>query len=371
MIEERKKPCFAGLQELLISHYNQDVFSAASIAFSHPLIDGLGNCLVNCGTTGEKKGDPVNQSTMFDLASLTKPLVTLLCVLSLIEKKKISWDEPLDSLLCCRVPRPLNKINLFSLLCHSSGLPAHRNYWQDGLLCGKKDRKVWLKEKILQELPEYEIGKTNIYSDLGYMLLGFVVEEKAKKNLANYWYEKIADPLGIRKELNFPIFPAGKNKEKYVTTGSCNWSQATLKGIVHDDNSRALGGIYGHAGLFGSVSAVLLLCQELLCLMKEKKTRLPISAETFRKACLPVGKSEWTTGFNMPSGYGSSSGRYFSKESIGHLGFTGTSFWIDPNKELIVVFLTNRVIKGDDQRAIKKLRPKVHNFIVEGLRHKR
>ena len=178
-------------------------------------------------------------------------------------------------------------------------------------------------------------------------------------------------PLGLKESLHYPRSCNKIKKERYVATGTCRWSGRRLKGIVHDDNCRFYGEICGHAGLFGTAPAVLALCRELLLLLKGERSRLTISPEVFAQACSPLGTSEWTAGFNRRSDDESSSGDYFSSQSIGHLGFTGTSFWIDPEQDLVVVILTNRVIKGDDQEGIKKLRPEIHNMIVEHLRTER
>jgi CubicO group peptidase (beta-lactamase class C family) len=152
-----------------------------------------------------------------------------------------------------------------------------------------------------------------------------------------------------------------------MNTGRCRWSAESLTGLVHDDNCSAMGGVGGHAGLFGSGEGVIAICQAFLDLYHGRETVLPISRETFLKACEPVKDSEWTRGFNLVSPEGSSSGRYFSANSIGHLGFTGVSFWIDLDKQRIVSLLTNRVIKGDDLEGIREMRPELHDAVVRCL----
>jgi CubicO group peptidase (beta-lactamase class C family) len=350
---------------ILLSYYNNKVFSAASGAYYSSSLADNENNLFCCGTLGGDDTEKVTPSTLFDLASLTKPLVTVLCVLSLIDNKKLAWDSPLSSLLPLPYSHPLKAIDIYSLMSHSSGLAAHRDFWKGGRGVKKDQRREWLLQELLKQDKEYQQGSDHLYSDLGYMLLGFIVELKVEKKLADYWTEVIAEPLGIAADLFFPV-----NREKaccrpYAATGVCGWSGEVLQGVVNDDNCRATGGVCGHAGLFGTAEAVLYLCRELLALYRGDPGRLPLSPETFRFACRRAGSSEWTAGFNLPSKQGSSAGIYFSEESIGHLGFTGTSFWIDLQKELIVVLLTNRVIAGSDQEGIKQLRPAVHNCLAE------
>jgi len=356
-----------GLLSLLVSYYNKDVFSAASLAYYSSVFPDNEDSLVSCGTTGRDGAEKVSPATLFDLASLTKPLVTALCVLSLIDSKKLAWDDPLGSLLDIAVPEPLQAINIYSLLSHSSGLPAHRNFWKTTVGEVKNRRNDCFLQETLQQEEEYPLGSKHLYSDLGYILLGSVVEQKTGKNLDRFWSEIVAEPLEIKKDLFFPERQESKYSRSYAATGICQWSGEILQGVVHDDNCRSSGGVCGHAGLFGNAPAVLVLCKELLALYKGQVSRLPISTETFRFACRRVGMSEWTAGFNLPSEQGSSTGAHFSPGSIGHLGFTGTSFWIDLQKELIVILLTNRVIAGDDQKGIKELRPAIHDYLVEYL----
>jgi len=363
----RKNNPLENVFDILLSYYNKDVFSAASVAcYSPSLVDNEDN-LFCCGTLAGINTEKVTSSTLFDLASLTKPLVTVLCVLSLIDNEKLAWDTTLGYLLPLADSHPLRAVDIYSLMSHSSGLAAHREFWKGALGVEEEQRRNWLLQELLKEDKEYKKGGYHLYSDLGYMLLGFIVEQKVEKKLINYWTEVIAEPLGIAADL---FFPADKNKggcRSYAATGVCEWSGAVLQGIVHDDNCRSTGCVCGHAGLFGSAEAVLYLCKELLTLYRGERSRLPLSSEIFRFACRRVGISEWTAGFNLPSAQGSSAGKYFSEESIGHLGFTGTSFWIDLQKELIVVLLTNRVIAGNDQVGIRQLRPAVHNCLVEQL----
>lgn len=355
------------INDSLLTYYNKNVFSATSVTFWDAVQTDAEACHINCGKTGNREENKVDELSLFDLASLTKPLVSLLCILDLIEKKKISWEEPLASLLERKIPSRFAAIDLQSLVCHCSGLAAHENYWEKLRGVDKDKRKKWLLEQILTGSSQYKTGTSHIYSDLGYMLLGFAVEEKSFESLESYWIKNIAEPLGLTEHFCFSGACSGKNT---VPTGYCRWSNEPLTGIVNDDNCRALGGGCGHAGLFGSSLGVLTLCKEFLSLFHARKSVLPISSETFRYACRRVDDSEWTRGFNLPSAQGSSSGDSFSAKSIGHLGFTGVSFWIDLEKELIVVLLTNRVVKGDDLTGIRTMRPDMHNKIIEYLYRK-
>ena len=368
MVGSAKKKILKGLRETLLNSCNNNVFTASSVAFFCDDFESGDHCQVDCGTTDIFKRVKTDQNSLFDLASLTKPLVTLLSVLALIEKKELSWFDTVDTFFPECSADTCKDIAIYHLLCHASGLPAHRVYWPELEKMEVEKRKRWLISKIINEERECKTGKNNIYSDLGYLLLGFIVEEKSGQNLADFWKETIARPLGVEKNLFFPPrFP--KRNQRFVATSF--EEKRSTPGFVHDDNCRALGGICGHAGLFGTASAVLTVCQELLFSLTKKEHRLPFSSRTLKRACARAGESDWTAGFCLPSRQDSSSGRYFSEQSIGHLGFTGTSFWIDPVKELVVVILTNRVIMGEEREGIKELRPRIHNYIVEQLGLKR
>ena len=355
----------------LLKYLINEVYSAASLAVSTYRHETFTNTIISVGTSGKNDEYEVDQATVFDLASLTKPFVTLPSVLHLIDQGKISWNEPLDSLLETPLDNRYAKVDLHSLLCHCSGFTAHRNFWKDLKSIKEDSKKKWLLDNILDEGLVYETGGGHLYSDVGYILLGYMVEKKSGLGLDSYWRDKIAEPAGVEEMLFFPTQKEPKNLKRWVQTGQCRWTRRPLLGLVDDDNCRALGGVAGHAGLFGTSAGVLKLCKEYLNIYNHRKSRLPISAETFKRASTQVGDSEWSCGFNLPSPSGSSSGSYFSKNSLGHLGFTGVSFWIDVNKQVVISLLTNRVRQGDDTSGIKKVRPALHDLVIFCLEGKK
>jgi len=353
------------IKNIIISYCKDDIFSACSLAFSDKKMETYKKSSIYYGTTGSCGRVKIDNASLFDLASLTKPLVTLLSLLTLIEQEKLRWSDTLEKLLFLGKPHIYKDVTLFHLASHSSGLPAHRAYWPVLETIDSKMRRQWLIDQIVSEKKEHEAGKEHLYSDLGYILLGFLIEEKTGKDLACYWNEVVAEPLGVASEL---LFPGLNSSEKRCFVATSPQKSEREPGVVDDDNCRIMGGICGHAGLFGTAAGVLRICQELLDIHDGKKARLQISPQTLNKACSRVGTSDWTAGFNMPSRTGSSSGRYFSSRTVGHLGFTGTSFWIDLEEKLAVALLTNRVIKGDNMEGIRMFRPLIHDAVVEYLR---
>ena len=353
------------LDKLLSDAMKKNVFSACSVGYCKINKQVMEGELLHYGWAGaEKSRSVVDDNTVFDLASLTKPLVTSLSMLALIEEKRIHINENMANFFTARVPCQ-SKITLLHLLNHSSGLPAHRPYYKKLMSLSFTERMDFLVAWIMEENLLFTPGTEHIYSDLGFMLLGRIIEKVSGESLDEYWRRKIVLPLSLEKDLFF----AGKQKigsRVYVPTGKCVWSKTRLCGEVHDDNCRALGGVAGHAGLFGTAEAVLALCENIVLQYLGRRDHPSYSTHTLQSA-LKEKQGAWRFGFDTPSAAKSSSGRYFSELSIGHLGFTGTSFWIDLPRGIAVVFLTNRVLGGADLNPIKKLRPLVHDTIMKDL----
>ncbi|MDO9042702.1 MAG: serine hydrolase [Desulfocapsaceae bacterium] len=307
----------------------------------------------------------LTKDTFFDLASLTKVLTTIPALLSLMEEKKISWNLNLAKIFQDEIPKDKSQITIKNLMSHCSGLPAHNEYYNQLLKQTDIEKRKLLFTWILQEKLIYMPGTDVVYSDLGFILLGFIIEKISGKSLDEYVKEKIYKPLLLQNKLVF----AQKEKREYfyAATEKCPWTGKMLSGMVHDDNCRAMGGVAGHAGLFGTIEGVVQWCEHLLSQVKGRSNHPSYGNENLRKAVTKEGRFGWTSGFDTPSVTGSSSGQFFSASSFGHLGFTGTSFWIDPQKELLVVLLTNRVHPSKKNELIKKFRPFFHNTVMRCL----
>ncbi len=307
---------------------------------------------------------PVDEWTIFDLASLTKPLVTALCILALVEEGKVALEDRLK-LFFNQVSGAAKDIKILQLLNHTSGFPAHCPYYLDLLHLEKEYRFDQLEALILEEKIIYAPGTMSVYSDLGYILLGRIIEKITGESLDSYWSRKIIVPLQLVEGL---FFTNNRNADTkvYATTGNCIWSKKPLSGTVHDDNCRAVGGVAGHAGLFGTTTGLLSFCENVFLLYKGLYQHPSISSYTFKQH-IDNKVMDRRFGFDIPTGDSSSSGRYYSDCAIGHLGFTGTSFWLDLIKGIGIVFLTNRVYCGEELDSLKKLRPLVHDTIIELL----
>lgn len=358
------------LRNLLAEAVREGVFpgAAAAVAWGPP--DGRQKLEVIAGTTAGSGSPPVFARTCFDLASLTKPLATALAVLCLLKEGKVGLGFPLPSLLPGTVPTDKEEITLRHLLGHASGLPAYRPYFKTLVKMAPEKRSANLRQAILAEPLLYPPGRGSLYSDLDYMLLGMIIEEASGQRLDRVVASKVFAPLGLEEELFFQPLPAGHPERSFAATEDCPWRGRVLSGEVHDDNAYALGGVAGHAGLFGTAAGVLALALHLLD-MRQKRAVHPgfrrEDLQTFLTSRSSAPSASWVLGFDTPSPVGSSAGRYFSASSFGHLGFTGTSFWVDPEKELVVVLLTNRVHPSRADDRIKVFRPRFHDMVMETL----
>ncbi len=302
----------------------------------------------------------------YDLASLTKVIFTVEAMMLAFERGQ--WSR--ETRVCDILPwYPHSQIKVADLLTHSSGLPWWKPLYQDlDLSQSVEGRREQLK-KLLQEIPVEETNQS-IYSDVGFLLVGFVLEELYQKSLIKIW-DEVKELFYDGTTLDFHSGHQPKqNKNLYAPTEECPWRKRLLQGEVHDENAWALGGVSTHAGLFGSIDdagwALLNFRSQYFGI-----GRSPIkmrTAKLFAHRARPEGHGDWALGFMMPTPGGASCGVYFSLDSIGHTGFTGSSLWFDPKADLAVAVLSNRVLYGRENQTFKHLRPEIHNWIVEGLR---
>nr|WP_321404374.1 serine hydrolase domain-containing protein [uncultured Desulfobacter sp.] len=322
------------------------------------------------GVTDIRFGTPVTLETIFDLASLTKPLATALAVADLISSGVLSPRTRLKEVLPDSCGTDKARITIDMLLRHRSGLPAHRPYFASlpGPVPSSVARKH-LRQLILDEPLEYEPGAKEVYSDLGFILLAWVAETLSGVRLDAFVNNKIFAPLNIYDLFFNPLgsdapgLVTHKKSLVFAATSHCPWREKMIIEEVEDENAWAVGGIEGHAGLFGTAAGVHRLCYEILRALENKASKVidPFVIGNF------ADRNNGTmrpAGFDSPSEENASSGHFFSKRSIGHLGFTGTSFWIDPDNGLIAILLTNRVHPSRENVEIRKFRPRIHDLIV-------
>ncbi|NLX20003.1 MAG: serine hydrolase [Desulfobulbus sp.] len=315
----------------------------------------------------------VNTSTYFDLASLTKPLCTTLCTLALLQQKLLSWDESCLLHLQTDLPSEKKAVTCRRILHHSSGLPAYQPYFSQFIPQSSSENKITLQKLILKEPLLYEPDSRCLYSDLGFILLGQVIEKITDLTLDQFYRTTVLEPLHLENSIIFSPAQGGKSDAKIQTAATelCMWRHMIMDGEVHDEHCWLMGGVCGHAGLFGNIWAVGRLCELLLDCWQARTVHPAFSKALLRYALeWSDNRSSWRLGFDTPTPGQSSSGRYLSPNSVGHLGFTGTSFWIDPEQEMIIILLTNRVHPSRENVKIRNYRPFFHDQVIEGLRRK-
>ena len=327
------------------------------------------------GNRGAPPDDqPVRRESIYDLASLTKPLATSTATLCLVQDGRLHLDQSVSQWVEELRDSPFAGVVLRQLLSHSAGLPAWRPYYERLASSGvpprdeeeRRHRVHALLRAIAREPVEYRPGSQSLYSDLGFMLLGVIIERCAGTSLAAYCRRRIHDPLGV-SSLGFlsrdEAETALQDPAEVVPTEWDAWRNRLLRGEVHDENAYALGGSAGHAGLFGTAHAVGQLSAAWLQAVKGRDGLLSTAlANRFTHRQSEI--SSWGLGWDTPS-VPSSSGTRFSPRAFGHVGFTGTSLWIDPARELEVIVLSNRVHPTRTNTAIRTFRPRIHDAIYQ------
>ena len=302
---------------------------------------------------------------IFDLASLTKPLATTLAISRLIEKGQIFLNQKTGSIIKKFIGSDKADITIDMLLRHTSGLPSYKEYYKK-IIKNHEDPVKYLRQLIVNEPLENRPGVNQVYSDLGFMVLSWIIEKTSNQRLDNFVLNQIYYPLKIKDlffiDLKLKNEKLKNYKNRIVSTQNCLWRKKVLTGEVDDDNAWAAGGIEGHAGLFGNAVSIHALCCEILNALQDKPVKI-LSTDIIKAFVQKKNDDDMVAGFDTPSKENSSAGRYFSGLSLGHLGFTGTSFWIDPEKSLIVVLLTNRVHPLRSNKGIKKFRIAIHDLI--------
>lgn len=357
----------AVMDEILSKGLKSGVFSAAALVFFRKSTVDFEKRIIYKGRRGVEVGySAIDGKSLFDLASLTKPLAVTLLVSSMLDRQELELEATLGSYY-----QDLNDwkkdIRLGELLNHCSGLAAHHEFWPAAIgLDSFRKRFSHVRDAIFASVKSYQPGSQNLYSDLGYILLGDILEKAGGTSLDELFRKRIAEPLGLGEELGFFGGGAGakKDPEIFVISGRCPYTGKILQGKVHDDNCRLVGGIAGHAGLFATVDAVFRLSSSLIRLYHGVCEDLPLSHPVFKRL-LDEKVGSRRGGFDTPTGPYSSSGSFFSKNTIGHLGFTGTSLWLDLEQKQGIILLTNRTIYDNGLAGIRKLRPSLHDAVQE------
>lgn len=403
-VAAQHEPEVAALDGLFLEALQNRIFSAASLLVA----DSMG--VLFCRTWGHNRygGNASDERTLFDLASLTKALLVAPMMMQAVGRGLLNLEDSLERFFPSTILGANHRsITLRQLLSHTSGFPAYEPFYRRIIGVAPQDRKDLLLDLLLQEPLVSTPGSTCRYSDLGFILLGLLLEmvcEKPLMTLAEEFFANCSSQLAhsgfhqsprrdaifrtLRPEMaslyepiQIAYFPLLTTTDPTVTPGYsyvpgcafaateyCSWRNRLLQGEVHDENAYCLEGVAGHAGLFGTSRGVFWLLWFLWHVYLGKIEGDGWSqdvVEVFWTRQRSSSDCTWSLGFDTPSPACSSTGSLFSPHSVGHLGFTGTSFWLDLDQERLVILLTNRVHPSRENERIRVFRPILHNLVME------
>ena len=320
--------------------------------------------------TYDTKSPAVEINTIYDIASLTKVVATTTLVAKLVQGDfpvRLDLDAPVERYLPewapagGNVPQPewRHRVTVRHLLTHTSGLPPFKEYWRTS-----KSKQATL-DKIFAEPLDYEPGTKEVYSDLGIILMAEIIARLTGRPLDVLAREYVFSPLAMSSTM---YTPPKKFWPTIAPTEIDNqYRHRLLQGEVHDENAAAIGGVSGHAGVFSTAPDLASFCQMLLnggVYAHQRILRRATVSEFTAPQELSGGTR--TLGWAVPT-EGGSSGHFMGPHTFGHTGFTGTSIWIDPDRQVFVVFLTNRVHPTRENQKIAKVRPALHDAVMQSL----
>jgi len=332
------------------------VFPGASVAITHA------GKLVALKTLGhftyDESSPQVTVDSVFDLASVTKVVATTSMAMILYERGLLDLDAPLVGVLpeFAGEDQLRREVTFRMLLAHSSGLPGHEKLY---LRARKREELIGDALRVpLKSSP----GTRAEYSDIGFIALGLALERMADESLDAFCQREVFGALGMLQTTFNP--PSTWKSRIPPTANDQTFRKRIIEGEVYDENASVMGGVAPHAGLFSTASDVATFAHAML--NGGAPIARPETLSLFkRRETSPPGTSR-ALGWDTPSSP-SQSGKYFSPSSFGHLGYTGTSLWIDPERQLSVTLLTNRTWPDCSNQAIKEVRPRFHDAVVEAL----
>ena len=309
----------------------------------------------------------INRDSLFDIASLTKPFCTATVIGIMVDKGLISFETKISDIYdeySISYNKDLASVSIQQLLNHSSGLEPWFGLYT--LVNNRSDAYMLARMRPVC----YQPGTRHVYSDLGYIILGEIIEILSQNKLNWVFNNLISSPL----ELNQIFFIPTDNKDSehsFVSTGYSKIRDRFLIGEVNDENAYILNGVCGHAGLFSTVDNLSYIAQNLLDTLSSKEGKSIISKGTIIKMFERTSNdSEWCMGWHYPTMDNSTAGKLISPNSIGITGFTGTSLWMDLDKGFIINIMANRTIASDsaifggETDRFTNLRPYIHDLII-------
>lgn len=313
--------------------------------------------------TYDKNAAPMKLDAMFDMASVTKVMATTTAAMLLCDEGKLQLDKKVCEYLPEFGNNGKENVTIRNLLLHNSGLPPFKPFYQT-LKTREEERAALMNMK-----PDYATGTQTVYSCLGMITLQQVIEKITGESMDKFLTRKVYKPIGMLRTMYNPA--EAYIKDCVPTEKDDYWRMTVLQGKVHDEAAYLLGGVSGNAGLFSTGKDISIFLQMLLQKGSYNNHRYikPETVEMWTKVQNPANSTRGL-GWDTKSPEGSSAGHLFSADSYGHTGFTGTSVWVDPERELFAVLLTNRVHPTRNNNKLSRVRSYVHDAIVEAVTKK-
>ena len=348
---------FSNVDKLMQQAVSDSVFPGAVLLF------GIDHTFLFSKAYGhytyDKNSRQVTTNSIFDLASVSKVVGTTTAAMILVDRGKLNLDEKVIAYLPEFNNNGKDKITIRNLLLHNSGLPAFKKYYD----------KYSTADEVINDIMNlkliYEPGTKYVYSDLGMITLQKVIEKISGMPLDKFLYENLFKPLGMDLTM---YNPPKELKQNCVPTELDDfWRMRLLQGEVHDERAYMLNRVAGHAGLFSTAEDLSKFVRMLLDGGKYNGKQIISKKIIDEWTTKQSGLSDRGLGWDTRSKEKSSSGKYFSMNSFGHTGYTGTSIWVDKDTKLFVILLTNRVHPTRKNRKIIEFRPIIHNAIYESI----
>lgn len=307
----------------------------------------------------------------YDWASLTKIVFSVTQVMGLVDDKRLDLDRPVHEELDW-FRAPVREARPRDLLSHSAGLtwwkPFYKHIDRSRSRASRWEQLETLVAREMRATARSNYDGKAVYSDLDFFTLGALMRRKTGLEFHEMW-DEIRDRLRLRGTAfhvgNKPLHP----RRFYAPTERCSWRGKIMRGEAHDENTWALGGVAPHAGLFGPIEDLSRWGLHLRRgFLGEEGLAAPETVRRFTRRAIPRTRGDWALGFTLPSLKGATCGKYFSKMSVGHLGFTGTSLWYDPKRDVLVTILSNRVHPTRENKRFPALRGFLHDCVMESLR---
>ncbi len=315
--------------------------------------------------TYDRGAPKVTTHTLYDLASLTKVVATTTLAMIFYERGELVLERPVGRYLPEFSGGDKDRVTVADLLAHCGGLKDTETFYKEYGELAPGEATDRIVRSICEEPLEYEPRSKTVYSDLGFILLGEILERISGRAFEELVREEVLEPL----EMTSTVFnPPPSLRDSIAPTEDDPWRGRLVRGEVHDENAFVMGGVAPHAGLFSTASDLARFAQAMLNggIYGTRRIVKRSTIDRFTRRPNLVPESARALGWDTPSSP-SSSGRYFSATSFGHLGFTGTSLWIDPERQIFVILLTNRVHPTRDNRGIRDVRPAFHDAVMEAL----